>query len=127
MQVSVDFGIGKGLSTLPARRRAGFPANRRLLGVQKISHDPADGAAAITAITGPVITATGTRVPGLRFTDQRVQALLAALCAFRLLPDGFTNRDLRTHLAPLTGRHFEDMTSGQITYDLRRLRVHRMI
>ena len=122
-----DFGIGKGLSNLPALRQVGFTANRRLLGVQKISHDPADGAAAITAITDPVITATGTRVPGLRFTDQRVQALLAALCAFRLLPSGFTNRDLRTHLAPLTGRHFEDMTSGQITYDLRRLRVHGMI
>ena len=122
-----DFGIGKGLSNLPALRQAGFTASRRLLGVQKISHDPADGAAAITAITAPVITATGTRVPGLRFTDQRVQALLAALCTFRLLPNGFTNRDLRTHLAPLTSRHFEDMTSGQITYDLRRLRVHGMI
>jgi hypothetical protein len=63
----------------------------------------------------------------MRITDPRVQALLAAICAFRLLPNGFTNRDLRTHLAPLLGRHFEDMTSGQITYDLRRLRVHGMI
>jgi hypothetical protein len=122
-----DFGIGKGLANLPALRQAGFTANRRLLDVQKISHDPAGGAAAITAITDPVITPSGTRVPGLRFTDQRVQALLSALCAFRLLPNGFTNRDLRTHLAPLTGRHFEDMTSGQITYDLRRLRVHGLI
>jgi hypothetical protein len=122
-----DFGIGKGLSNLPALRQVGFTANRRLLDVQKISHDPADGAAAITAITAPVITATGTRTAGLRFTDERVQALLAALCAFRLLPNGFTNRDLRTHLAPLLGRHFEDMTSGQITYDLRRLRVHGLI
>ena len=122
-----DFGIGKGLSNLPALRQAGFTASRRLLDVQKISHDPAAGAAAITAITAPVITATGTRTAGLRFTDERVQALLAALCAFRLLPNGFTNRDLRTHLAPLPGRHFEDMTSGQITYDLRRLRVHGLI
>ena len=122
-----DFGIGKGLSNLPALRRVGFTANRRLLDVQKISHDPAAGAAAITAITAPVITPAGTRIPGLRFTDERVQALLSALCAFRLLPNGFTNRDLRTHLAPLLGRHFEDMTSGQITYDLRRLRVHGMI
>ena len=80
------------------------------------SHDPA-GAAAITAITSPVTTPSGTRVPGLRFTDERVQALPSALCAFRLLPNGFTNRDLRTHLAPLLGRRYEDMTSGQITYD----------
>jgi hypothetical protein len=122
-----DFGIGKGLGNLPALRQVGFTANRRLLGVQKISHDPAAGAAAITAISSPVITLSGTRVPGLRFTDERVQALLSALCAFRLLPNGFTNRELRTHLAPLLGRRYEDMTSGQITYDLRRLRIHGLI
>jgi hypothetical protein len=60
-------------------------------------------------------------------TNPRVQALLAALCAFRLLPNGFTNRDLRTHLAPLLGLTPEAMTSGQITYDLRRLRIHGLI
>jgi hypothetical protein len=122
-----DFGIGKGLGNLPALWQVGFTANRRLLGVQKISHDPADGAAAITATTSPVTTPSGTRVPGLRFTDERVQALLSALCAFRLLPNGFTNRELRTHLAPLLGRRYEDMTSGQISYDLRRLCVHGLI
>jgi hypothetical protein len=122
-----DFGIGKGLANLPALRQAGFTANRRLLSVQKISHAPAAGAAAINAITSPVITPSGTRIPGLRFTDERVQALLSAACAFRLLPNGFTNRDLRTHLAPLLGRRYEDMTSGQITYDLRRLRIHGLI
>ena len=122
-----DFGIGKGLANLPALRQVGFTASRRLLSVQKISHDPAAGAAAITAITSPVITPSGTRIPGLRFTDERVQARLSALCAFRLLPNGFTNRELRTHLAPLFGRRYEDMTSGQITYDLRRLRVHGLI
>ena len=103
-----DFGIGKGLANLPALRQVGFTANRRLPGVQKISHDPAAGAAAITAITAPVTTPAGTRVPGLRFTDERVQALLSALCAFRLLPSGFTNRELRAHLAPLLGRRYED-------------------
>ena len=57
----------------------------------------------------------------------RVQALLAALCAFRLLPNGFTNRDLRNRLAPLLGLTPEAMTSGQLTYDLRRLRIHGLI
>jgi hypothetical protein len=71
---------------------------------RKVSHDPAAGAAAIIAINAPVITPAGTRIPGLRYTDERVQALLSALCAFRLLPNGFTNRDLRTHLAQLLGR-----------------------
>src|SRR5438128_1291514 len=34
-----DFGIGKRLSNLPALRRIGFDANRRLLDVQRISQD----------------------------------------------------------------------------------------
>jgi hypothetical protein len=122
-----DFYIGKRLSNLPALRQVGFTANRRLLDVQRISHDPADGQAAIAAITDPIITDTGTRIPGLRFTDNRAQALLTALCVFRLLPNGFTNRDLRTHLAPLLGKHLEDITSGQTSYDLRRLRAHGLI
>ena len=38
-----DFGIGKRLSNLPALRRIGFQANRRLLDVQRISQDCAVG------------------------------------------------------------------------------------
>ncbi|MDP8971385.1 MAG: hypothetical protein M3N52_12990 [Actinomycetota bacterium] len=122
-----DFAIGKRLTNLPALRQIGFSANRRLLRVQRLSHNPADGADALAAITDPVITATGQRVPGMRFTDPRVQALLSALCVFRLLPRGFTNRDLRVHLAPQLGLPPDDMTSSQITYDLRRLRLHGLI
>ena len=92
---SRDFGIGKRLHNLPVLRAAGFAATRRLLDVEKLSHDPADGQAAIAQITRPVITQTGTRVAGLRPGDSRVHALLAALCVFRLLPRGFANRDLR--------------------------------
>ena len=122
-----DFGLGKALSNLPQLKETGFTANRRLLRVQRISHDPADGAAALTALTGPVISPAGTRTAGMPFTSPRVQALLSVLCAFRILPNGFTNRDLRTHLAPLLGLTPGDMTSGQITYDLRRLRIHGLI
>ena len=63
----------------------------------------------------------------MRFTDPRVQALLSVLCVFRLLPHGFTNAVLRAHLAPLLGKTPDLMTSGQITYDLRRLRLHGLI
>src|SRR5512135_2322642 len=38
-----DFGIGKRLSNLPALRRIGFQANRRLLDVQRVSQDCAIG------------------------------------------------------------------------------------
>jgi hypothetical protein len=122
-----DFGIGKRLTNLPALRQAGFTANRRLLAAQKLSHDPVTGAAALAGVTDPVITPAGTRIAGMRFTDPRVQALLAVLCVFRLLPHGFTNATLRNHLAPLLGKDPGHMTSGQITYDLRRLRHHGLI
>ena len=100
---TTDFGVAKGLSHLPELKEIGFTASRRLLDVQRISHDPADGAAALAALTNPVISPSGTRTAGMPVTSPRVQALLAAICAFRLLPNGFTNRDLRTHLAPLLG------------------------
>jgi len=122
-----DFGIGKRLTNLPALRQIGFTANRRLLAAQTLSHDPIAGAGALAQVTSPVITPAGTRVAGMRFTDPRVQALLSVLCIFRLLPHGFTNAVLRRHLAPLLGTDPQLMTSGQITYDLRRLRMHGLI
>src|SRR6266704_51203 len=122
-----DFGIGKRLTNLPALRQTGFTANRRLLGAQTLSHDPIAGAAAPAQVTSPVITPAGTCVAGLRLTDPRTQALLHVLCVFRLLPHGFTNAVLRQHLAPLIGKTPDLMTSGQITYDLRRLRLHGLI
>ena len=122
-----DFGLAKRLTTLAALRQIGFTANRRLLGVQRISHDPVRGTQAFTDLTAPIVTAEGTRIPGLRFGDTRVHALLQALLIHRLLPHGFTNRDLRTLLAPLLGATSEDITAGKMTYDLRRLRMHGLI
>jgi hypothetical protein len=122
-----DFGIGKRLDNLPALRAAGFTATRRLLDAEKISHDPADGQAAITQVCQPLTTPSGTRVPGLRLGDPRACALLAALCVFRLLPRGFGNRDLRPIMAQLLGVTAETITPGKMTYDLRRLRMHGLI
>ena len=54
-----DFGIGKRLTNLPALREIGFSANRRLLGVQRLSHNPIRAAEAFTAVHDPIITDTG--------------------------------------------------------------------
>jgi hypothetical protein len=122
-----DFGLSKRLTNLPALRQIGFTANRRLLGVQRLSHDPIRGAQAFTQLTAPIVTDAGARIPGLRFGDVRVHALLQALLVHRLLPHGFTNRELRTLIAPLLGKTTEDITAGKMTYDLRRLRAHGLI
>ena len=122
-----DLGIGKELTNLAAMAKAGDAASRRLLDAERISHDPAAGAAALEMLTSPVISTTCTRVPGMRFPGPRVQALLAACCALALRPAGFTSRDLRHLLAPQLGKDPGDMSGGQISYDLRRLRAHQII
>jgi hypothetical protein len=120
-----DFRIGKRLTNLPALREVGFSANRRLLRLQRLSHDPITGARQLTALTSPAVTGGGTRIPGLRLAQPRSHALLAALLIFRLQPRGFTNRDLRDLTAELRG--LPHVSTGQMTYDLRRLRTHQLI
>jgi hypothetical protein len=121
-----DFNIRKRLTNLPAMRKVGFTANRRLLHVEHISHDPAAGAAAFTAVTAPT-NVNGQHAAALRFGDPRAQALLAVLLVFRLQPHGFTNADLRTHLTQLLGTAPDAWPAGRATYDLRRLRLHGLI
>ncbi len=60
-----DFTIGKRLTNLPALREIGFAANRRLLGVQRLSHNPIRAAEPFTTAHEPIITDdTGTTPPG---------------------------------------------------------------
>ena len=119
-----DFAIGRRLSHLSALRKVGFQANRRLLDVQRISHDCAIGDAAFTRISRPV-TVEGQRAAALRFADPVVLALLSVLVVFRLLPDGWRHRDLGAPLAALLG--LPALPAGRMTYQLRRLRLHGLI
>jgi hypothetical protein len=121
-----DFYIGKRLRNLPALRQVGFQANRRLIEVERLSHDCAVGEEATRQLNRSV-EINGQRTSALRTTDLRVLALWHVLVWFRLLPCGFANRDLREQLAVLTGQMPTAITQGRMTYDLRRLRLHGMI
>jgi DNA-binding PadR family transcriptional regulator len=121
-----DFAIGRGLRNLAALRQVGFHATRRLLDVQRLSCDATIGDVTVERVHRPV-TVAGQRAPGLRFLDPHVLALFLALVVFRLLPQGFNARELRQHLAPLLGKAPADLSLGQLTYDLRRLRLHGLI
>jgi hypothetical protein len=121
-----DFAIGKRLHNLCALRAVGFAANRRLLDVQTLSHDCQMGEAAFRQVTQPQVVA-GQRVSALPFANPRVQALFSVLVLYCLLPQGFANKDVREHLALLLGLEPGAMTPGQMTYDLRRLRLHGLI
>jgi len=123
-----DFDIGRRLSraNLTALRRVGFHANRRLLAVERLSHDCAVGDTVFTQLHRPAVV-DGQRASALRFGEPRVQALLNALVLFRLLPRGFSHRDLKTQLALLTTEEATTISAGRMTYDLRRLRLHGLI
>lgn len=121
-----DFGIGKLLKNLPALRQIGFQANRRLLDVQKISHDCSIGEDAFDKVVRP-IEVEGQRAAALRFGDPRVQALFAVLVMFSLQVRGFTNQEMRPLLAQLLGLDPANYPVGRMTYDLRRLRLHGII
>jgi len=121
-----DFGIGKRLHNLPKLREIGFAANRKLLEVERMSHDCILSEDAFHAINRPV-AAGRQRASGLRFADQRVHALLHALILFRQLAQGFRAADLRQHLAALSGDDEASISQGAITYQLRRLRLHGLI
>ena len=121
-----DFGIGKLLHNLPALRQVGFQANRRLLDVQKVSHDCSIGEDAFDKVVQP-IEVDGQRASALRFGDPRVQALFSVLVLFSLQARGFTNQEMRALLAQLLGQHPDQYSAGRMTYDLRRLRLHGIV
>jgi hypothetical protein len=121
-----DVGVGKRLKNLPALRAIGFQANRRLLQVERLSHDCAIGEAAFRTASTPQVV-DGQRVAALRFTDPRLQTVLSALVVFRLLPEGFRNRELRALVAQLLGVVPDTITPGSLTYQLRRLRLRGLI
>ncbi len=66
----------------------------------------------------------GQRTGAVRFGDPRAMALTGALCAFIHAAADFTNHSLRGLVAGLLGQNY---STSQMTYDLRRLRVHGLI
>jgi hypothetical protein len=122
----LNFYIGKNLRNLPALRRIGFHANRRLLQVQRISYDCILAEETFQKLNRPLQVASQ-RTSALRFADPQIQALWRTLLLFQLLPNGFSNRDRRQHFAALLGQQPESLSPGQMSYHLRRLRLHGII
>lgn len=121
-----DFGIGRRLENLPALRELGFSANRRLLDVQRASQDCRVGEDVFREVTSPCPVGNQ-RASALPYGNELVLLLFHLLLLFRLLPMGFRNHELRVHLARLRGQDPASCTQGQMTYQLRRLRLHGLI
>lgn len=116
-----DLGIGRSLPNFDAVRSEAFAINDRLRSALCAPALALAPASELERICLPSRTPSGQRAPALRFADPRVVALWSALCAFALLPLGFTNKGLRALVAPLLGASRAEYSARRMSYDLRRL------
>jgi hypothetical protein len=116
-----DFDVNKSIDNLSYLKDLGSQINRRLLEVERVSHNCGLSAASIQRVVLPTVNKDGQRASGLKFGDPRVMALMLVLCQFGCVIEGMRNRALRTQVAALLGRPLENYTAGQASYDLRRL------
>lgn len=121
-----DFDLGKRIKNLPALRKIGFQANRRLLEIERLSHDAILGEEEFQSVVRPT-DVHSQHASALRFCDSRVQALLSGIVLFAHNLRGFANRDLRESQENLLGNPNASITPGRMSYDLRRLRLHGLI
>ena len=118
-----DIGVLARLEHLGELVEKGRQVNRRLLMIERAGQGCAIGSALFERIHQPYVR-EGQRTGAFRFGDQRAMALAGALCLVVHAVTGFTNKSLRGQVAGLLGR---DYSSSQMSYDLRRLRLHGLI
>jgi hypothetical protein len=118
-----DIGILARLEHLPELVDKAHQVNDRLLMIERAGQGCAIGSALFERIHQPYIR-EGQRTGAFRFGDSRAMALAGALCCVVHAVTGFTNHSLRGLVAGLLGT---DYTTNQMTYDLRRLRLHGLI
>jgi hypothetical protein len=119
-----DLGCNARLPNLEELQVKARACNRRILDAERVGQGAVLASPAFERIAHPSVNAEGRRTPALRFGDPRVQALVGALCQTLLAATGFTNKNLRVLIAGLLGG---DYLPGQMTYDLRRLRLNGLI
>jgi hypothetical protein len=118
-----ELDILKGLVHLPEVQQVARQVNARVLTMLRVGQSCAIETALFERVSQPYVR-EGQRTGALRFGDQRVMALAGALCLTVHAVAGFNNRSLRALVAGLLGTTY---TSAQMTYDLRRLRLHGLV
>ena len=114
-----DFYVAKAVANLSHLRDLGDQVNRKLLEVERVSHQCVLTQDALDRLQRPTVEA-GQRTSALRFGDPRVMALFQTITGFAHLPRGFRNRDLRPLVEALLGRPY---SAAEEDLGLRRLRV----
>jgi hypothetical protein len=118
-----DFGLTRGVKNFTTLFDLGRQYNNRLLEQEALSQDCFLPLQTIHAL-GQSTTENGQRASALRFADRRVMALLGALAGQSYIPKPLGNHSLRPIVAQLLGTSY---SRAQMTYDLRRLRLKKLI
>jgi hypothetical protein len=122
-----DLGVNKSLKNLPYLRDIARNINRRLLELERTSHNCVLSNQTFESLVLPSKTQDEERVPGLRFGEPRVMAVFSAVSQMAATANGFSNRTLRERVTSLLPSDPEAYSSARMTYDLRRLRLHGLI
>ena len=117
-----DIAVRARLEHLPELIAKAREVNARLLTLERAGQGCAIGDDLFDRLHQPLTE--GQRTGAFRFGDPRAMALAGALCCVIHTVTGFTNRSLRGLVAGLLGT---DYTANQMSYDLRRLRLHGLI
>jgi hypothetical protein len=118
-----DLGVLARIQHMPELVAKARAVNQRLLMIERAGQDCAIGSALFERIHQPY-NREGQRTGAFRFGDQRAAALAGALATTLNAVTGFSNKSLRGHVAGHLGQHY---TRSQMSYDLRRLRLHGLI
>jgi hypothetical protein len=118
-----DIGCLARLEHLPELIGKARGVNHRLLMIERAGQGCAIGDGLFDRLHQPYAR-EGQRTGAFRFGDPRAMALTGALCCIVHAVTGFTNKSLRGLVAGLLG---SDYNANQMSYDLRRLRLHGLI
>ena len=101
-----------------------MPCNRRILDAERAGQGTVLASPAFERIAHPSVERGRAEDPGSQIRRSSGQALAGALCQTLLAATGITNKSLR---ALMTGLLHAPYSPGQMTYDLRRLRLAGLI
>jgi hypothetical protein len=120
---TADLGVARRIEHLPEIFVKARDVNRRMVDAFRVGQGCVLASPAFERVARPTLE-DGRRAPALRFGDPRVMALVGALCAGLHVVAGFTNQSLRARVNTLLGIPY---SMGQMSYDLRRLRMKGLI
>ena len=122
-----DFWIGKRLCNLPALREVGFSANRRLLDAQTISHDPIIGDTVFTPDHPARSSSTANASPASASATPASTPSSPPSSSTGSSPPASPTATSRPSSPSSSVSTPATISSGMMTYDLRRLRLHGLI